>query len=169
VTFRDYDVAITLQRLKSRRFVIHHLTDYRLELYATPRYLEKRPPIRRREDLAAHALIWYVESLLDVPELEIFEERVSAARPILRSSNIFAQLASVLADGGVGLLPRFLVAEHPELVHTLPDEVSVRRTMWLVTRQEGLNLARVRSTLHHLVTYVAELQHWLVGPLPATS
>lgn len=165
VSYRDYDVAITLQRLQSRRFAIRHLTDYNLELYATREYLETHPPIRRPEDLAGHTFIWYVESLQDVPELDIFEENVVTRRPILRSSNIFAQLTFVLASGGIGLLPRFLVVDRPELEPVLPENVSVRRTMWVVVRRESLYLTRVETTLHHLSTHITALQDRWTGPI----
>lgn len=164
VSYRDYDVAITLQRLQSRRFAIRHLTDYNLELYATRQYLETHPPIHSLEDLAGHTFIWYVESLLDVPELDVFEEIVVTRRPILRSSNIFAQLAFVIASGGIGLLPRFLVVDRPELELVLPDKVSLRRTMWVVVRREALNLARVQATLHHLSVHITERQDRWIGP-----
>jgi DNA-binding transcriptional LysR family regulator len=164
VTYKDYDVAITLQRFRSRRFLVRHLTDYHLELYATHRYLEAHPPITQVEDLTGHTFVWYVESLLEVPELDIFEEHV-AARPVLRSSNIFAQLGFVLAGGGIGLLPRFLIMDRPELEPVLPDEVSVRRTMWLVVRKESLNLARVDATVDQLTAHVTAMQDRLTGPI----
>jgi DNA-binding transcriptional LysR family regulator len=164
VTYKDYDVAITLQRFRSRRFLVRHLTNYRLDLYATQRYLENHPRITRREDLAEHTFAWYVESLLEVPELDIFEEHV-AARPVLRSSNIFAQLGFVLAGGGIGLLPRFLTMDRPELEPVLPNEVSVQRTMWLVVRKESLNLARVHATVDQLTAHITAARDRLTGPI----
>jgi DNA-binding transcriptional LysR family regulator len=165
--YRDYDVAITLQKLSSRRFVSRHLTDYCLELYATPEYLQAHPPIRHPDDLTKHRFVWYVESQLDVPELDVFEEHVGPIRPALRSSNIFAQLSFVLAGGGVGLLPRFLAMDRPEIKPVLPESISVRRPMWTVVRRESLTLARVETTIHHLNTYVAGLQDILCGPITA--
>jgi molybdate transport repressor ModE-like protein len=162
VTSKDYDVAITLQQLQSRRLAVRRLTDYALGLYATRRYLETHPPVRRREDLADHALAWYVESLLDVPELDVFESDVIPRRPVLRSSNIFAQLSFVTAHGGIGLLPRYLVVDRPDLEPVLPDEVSVRLTFWLVARKDSLSLARVQAAVECLTTHVASLQHRLL-------
>lgn len=162
VTSKDYDVAITLQQLQSRRLAVRRLTDYVLGLYATRHYLETHPPVRRREDLAGHALAWYVESLLDVPELDVFETDVIRQRPVLRSSNIFAQLSFVTAHGGIGLLPRYLVVDRSDLVPVLPDDVSVRLSFWLVARKESLSLARVQAAVECLTTHVASLQHRLL-------
>lgn len=161
VTSKDYDVAITLQQLQSRRLAVRRLTDYVLGLYATRRYLETHSPVRHREDLADHALAWYVESLLDVPELDVFES-VIPRRPVLRSSNIFAQLSFVTAHGGIGLLPRYLVVDRSDLVPVLPDEVSVRLTFWLVARKESLSLARVQAAVECLTAHVAGVQHRLL-------
>lgn len=164
LTAKDYDLAITLQRTQpQRRFAIQHLTDYVLRLYATRHYLETHPPVRRRDDLAAHSLVWYVESLLDVPELDIFETEVIPQRPTLRSSNIFAQLSFVTAHGGIGLLPQYLACDYPELEPVLTEQVAVRRTFWLVARRESLNLARVRATVEFLTAYVGAQQSRLIG------
>jgi DNA-binding transcriptional LysR family regulator len=155
---RDYDVAITMERARSRRLVVRHFTDYRMGLYATAEYLATHPPVHRREDLAAHALVWYVESLLEVAELDIFESHVVSARPVLRSSNVLAQLRFVTSHGGIGFLPRFLVMNRGDLVPVLPDEVSARRTMWLVVRSDSFGLARVAATVDALLAHVAEIQ-----------
>lgn len=159
VTSKDYDVAITLERLQSRRLAVMRLTDYSLGLYATRHYLETHPPVRRREDLANHALAWYIDSLLDIPELDVFDTDIIPQRPVLRSSNIFAQLSFVTAEGGIGLLPRYLVIDRPELEQVLPDEVSVRLTFWLVARKESMSLARVQAAVKCLTNYVAAMQH----------
>jgi DNA-binding transcriptional LysR family regulator len=158
VTSKDYDVAITLQRLHSRRLAVMRLTDYSLGLYATRSYLESHPPVAGRDDLAAHALAWYIDSLLDIPELDVFDASVIPQRRLLRSSNIFAQLSFVTAGGGIGLLPRYLACERPQLVQVLPDEVSVRLTFWLVARKQSLGLARVQAAVDCLTRYVGSRQ-----------
>lgn len=167
VQYRDYDVAITLQKMASRRFVTRHLTDYCLELYATEDYLRTHQPINTADDLPRHRFVWYVESLLDVPELDVFETNVGPIRPALRSSNIFAQLSFVLTGGGIGLLPRFLAMDEPTLKPILPNRISVRRPMWTVVRRESLNLTRVETTINHLNAHVARMQDVLCGPLAA--
>jgi DNA-binding transcriptional LysR family regulator len=158
VTSKDYDVAITLQRLHSRRLAVMRLTDYSLGLYATRSYLESHPPVRGRDDLAYHALAWYIDSLLDIPELDVFDGSVIPQRRLLRSSNIFAQLSFVTAGGGIGLLPRYLASQRPQLERVLPDDVSVRLTFWLVARKQSLGLARVQAAVDCLTRYVGSRQ-----------
>jgi DNA-binding transcriptional LysR family regulator len=158
VTSKDYDVAITVQRMQSQRLAVMRLTDYSLGLYATPGYLETHPVVRQREDLAEHSLAWYIDSLLDIPELDVFDASVVPHRRVLRSSNIFAQLSFVTAGGGIGLLPRYLAWSHPELERVLPDEVSVRLTFWLVARRQSLGLARVQAAVETLRSYVGRAQ-----------
>ncbi|MFC5996999.1 LysR family transcriptional regulator [Pseudonocardia hispaniensis] len=158
ITSKDYDVAITVQRLPSQRLEVRPLTDYSLGLYATRGYLETHPPVRNREDLENHALAWYIDSLLDIPELDVFDASVISRRRALRSSNIFGQLSFVTAGGGIGLLPKYLAIQRPELQRVLADEVSVRLTFWLVTRKQSLALARVQAAVQCLTTYVASTQ-----------
>lgn len=155
ISSRDYDVSVTLQEPRMSQFVVDRLTDYRLGLYATPEYLDQHPSIDRREDLAQHTIAWYIESLLDLPELESFETNIFPRRPALRSSNIFAQLRFVKSHGGVGLLPQYLIVDDPAvLTPVLPDDVSVVRTFWMVTRKDTLNSARVRAVVDHLTRHV---------------
>lgn len=159
MTSRDYDVAVSLQRPPTGQFAIRRLTDYRLYLYATPEYLETHPPVRRKEDLADHAIAWYIESLLDLPELESFESNVFPKRPALRSSNIFAQLRFVKSHGAIGLLPQYLVEDDPApFTRVLPDDITVVRTFWLVTRKESLNSGRVKAVVDVLTHHMADSQ-----------
>jgi DNA-binding transcriptional LysR family regulator len=158
VTSKDYDVAITLQRQHSQRLAVMRLTDYSLGLYATGGYLEAHPAVHHREDLAHHALAWYIDSLLDIPELDVFDTSVIPQRRVLRSSNIFGQLSFVTAGGGIGLLPRYLASQYPQLQRVLPDEVSARLTFWLVARKQSLGLARVQAAVECLTRYVGSMQ-----------
>lgn len=158
VTSKDYDVAVTLQRLQSQRLAVMRLTDYSLGLYATRDYLATHPVVRSREDLAEHPLTWYIDSLLDIPELDVFDSSVIPSRRVLRSSNIFAQRSFVTAGGGIGLLPKYLVSQNPELQRVLPDEVSAKLTFWLVARKQSLGLARVQAAVECLTGYVASRQ-----------
>lgn len=155
ISSRDYDVSVTLQHPRMNQFAVRRLTDYRLGLYATPAYLEEHSSIRRPEDLADHTVVWYIESLLDLPELESFDNKIFYSRPALRSSNIFAQLRFVKSHGGVGLLPGYLVDDDPATLRpVLPTEVSVQRTFWMVTRKDSLDSVRVRTVVDFLTQYV---------------
>jgi len=158
VTSKDYDVAVTLQRLQSQRLAVTRLTDYSLGLYASANYLATHPPVRRREDLGGHALAWYIDSLLDIPELDVFDSSVIPSRRVLRSSNIVAQLSFVRAGGGIGLLPKYLASTSPELERVLAEEVSAQLTFWLVARKQSLSLARVQAAIECLTGYVGARQ-----------
>lgn len=164
VTSKDYDVAITLQRLPSHRLAVRRLTDYSLGLFAAQSYLEANPPVSSREDLSDHALAWYIDSLLDIPELDIFDDSVLPHRRVLRSSNIFAQLSFVRAGGGIGLLPWYLVSGFDNLERVLADQVSVRLTFWLVARKQSLGLARVQATVNYLTHHFTSIQDRLLFP-----
>jgi DNA-binding transcriptional LysR family regulator len=61
---REAEISIHLERPSVDQLVTRKLTDYRLALYASRAYLDRHPPIEKREDLAAHAWIDYVDDLL---------------------------------------------------------------------------------------------------------
>ncbi|WP_447412329.1 LysR substrate-binding domain-containing protein, partial [Clostridium perfringens] len=67
---READIAITLSMPNEGRIVGRKLLDYGLGLYAAPAYLDRRSPIRGRDDLAAHRFVGYIEELLYTPELD---------------------------------------------------------------------------------------------------
>ena len=60
---READIAVTLSAPREGRMVARKLTDYGLSLYAAPSYLDARPPIRTRADMADHRFIGYIGDL----------------------------------------------------------------------------------------------------------
>jgi len=71
---REAEISIHLERPSVDQLVTRKLTDYRLALYASRAYLARTPPIEKREDLAAHAWIDYVDDLLFSQELKLLSQ-----------------------------------------------------------------------------------------------
>nr|WP_040561817.1 LysR family transcriptional regulator [Kineosphaera limosa] len=150
----EFDIALTLQRPRLPRFLTRKLCDYALRLYAAPDYLSTHPPIADLPDLAQHKMIWYIDSLLDLPELRVMHEVIKAPQFALRSSNVFAQVEAAAQGIGIGLLPSFLAEQDPRLVPVLADRVDVRRSQWLLTTTSLANVRRIQIVYQHLLETV---------------
>lgn len=158
----DFDVAITLNRPKLPGIETHQLSQYALRLYASPRYLERAPRIASVSDLAAQDFVWYVHSLLDLPELRSVDIVADGGNVVFRSSNVSAQLAAVASGIGIGLLPCFMAEGDARLEPVLPAEFEVRRTYWLVLTPTLLQAEAVRVVCTHLAHTVKQEHHRLL-------
>ena len=141
---READIAVTLSTPREGRLVSRKLTDYGLSLYAAPAYLDARPPIRTRADMAGQRFVGYIEDLLYSPELDYMQAPDVDIHVSVQSSNLIAQLQATLAGAGLCVLPDFIAAKQPGLVRVLPDAVHLERSLWLVVHADLKNLARIR-------------------------
>lgn len=117
------------------------------------RYLERTADISSSADLLSHDFVWYVQSLLDLPELRTAEDVVEGANVVFRSNNVNAQLEAVAAGIGIGLLPCFMAEGDPRLRPVLPSEIEVRRTYWIVLPPTLLQ----PDTVHVVCAYLAQV------------
>lgn len=141
---READIAVTLSAPREGRLVSRKLTDYGLSLYAAPAYLEGRPPIRTRADMAGQRFVGYIEDLLYSPELDYMQAPDVDIHVSVQSSNLIAQLQATLAGAGLCVLPDFIAVKQPGLVRVLADFVHLERSLWLVVHADLKTLARIR-------------------------
>lgn len=132
-----FDLAVTIGGATSARLPIEPLAEYALRLYASRDYLREHAPITALADLAAHPLVFYVDALLTVRELDL-APHLSGMRVGFGSTNVFAQLEAVRHGAGVGLLHAFMAHADPDLVPVLPHLVDFRLQYALSTRAESL-------------------------------
>ncbi len=85
-----FDLAVTIGAPGGSRIRAELLTEYALPLFAAPGYLAARPPIRTTADLEGHDLVFYVDALLTVRELDLatlgLEGSTCACRSCSRSA-----------------------------------------------------------------------------------
>lgn len=142
---READVAVTLSVPREGRVVTRKLTDYRLGLYGAPAYLDARPPIETRADLAGQRFIGYIEDLLYAPELDYMEAPDVELTVALKSSNLIAQLQACVAGAGLCVVPDFIAEGRRYLRRVLPDQVALTRSFYLVVHADLKAVARVRA------------------------
>jgi DNA-binding transcriptional LysR family regulator len=128
-----FDIAITVGSPSSSRIPAEPLAEYVLRLYASHDYLAAHEPIRVPSDLAGHPLVFYVDALLTVRELDL-APLVGDMRVGFGSTNVFAQLDATRRGAGIGLLHAFMAEHVEELEPVLPGAVEFRLAFYLATR-----------------------------------
>lgn len=148
---REVDMAVTLSAPSAGRLVVEPLTDYRLGLYGSRAYLQRRGQPQALENLIEHEIVGYVDDLIYAPELRYLDEIGPGLRPALSSSSIRAQREIIAADGGVGILPCFMAGD---LVRLLPDQIDLTRRFWLSTHRDVAGITRTRIVRAWLIDLV---------------
>ena len=149
-----FDLALTIGRPASSRLVTEHLTDYALGLYATDEYVSMHGQPKTPAEVRQHPLIFYIESMLQVGDLDI-DRHLPGATPAFSSTNVFAQLEATRQGTGIGVLPSFL-AEGSGLRRLLGDEIDIRLPITLAVRREAVTHPAVRAVRAALRQEVAE-------------
>ena len=160
---READLAINIERPRSNTQIASKLSQYRLQLYASSRYLASRPSIHCVADLAEHRLFGYVDELSFSPELRYLDTIAHHAPTPLRSTSIVAQYSAVREGQGLAVLPCFLAAQCPDLVPVLPTDIDIIRTFWIAAPSERRELARVRALWDYLREATQRNQAFLMG------
>ncbi|MER7690447.1 LysR family transcriptional regulator [Streptomyces sp. NPDC097610] len=131
-----FDLALVIGVPSSSRLVTEHLTDYTLGLYASDDYLTRHGRPETVAELREHALIFYIESMLQVGDLDI-EHHLPGVTPAFSSTNVCAQLEATHQGAGIGVLPAFL-AQRAQLRRLLADEIDIRLPITLAVRREAV-------------------------------
>ena len=156
-----FDLAVTVGSAASSRLASEPLAPYAVRLYASREYLGEHPPIRSLGDLERHPLIFYVDALLTVRELDLAPV-LGGMHVRFGSTNAFAQLEATRAGAGIGLLHAFMADREPDLAPVLPDEVDFRVQFSLSVRRDALSVDAVRIVRDALVTEVTARRGELV-------
>ncbi|WP_428977806.1 substrate-binding domain-containing protein [Lichenibacterium minor] len=147
---REVDIAVVLEKPEAGRFVARKLTDYAIGLFASAGYLHHHPGPRRREDLADHMMVGYVEEFNYSPALDYVTELCGSVPIRFQCASAVGQFEAVRAGVGIGAIHDFIARRHPELVHVLPDS-GASRSYWLVEHEDTRGIGRVRAVHDFLV------------------
>lgn len=151
------DLEIVVGRPQVLRAYATPVCAYALRLYATPAYLAAHGEPQKTADLGDHALVYYVESSLQVDELDRALQELPPSPPSLRSTSVFAHVEATAAGAGIGLLPDFLGDADARLVRVLAATYEHPLAYWAVARDEGPRNPAVAATLRALNEHVGAL------------
>ena len=123
---READMAVTVSPPAAQRLTIETITNYRLHLAQRG----DAPPVRDLAGLRDRRIVGYIPDMIFDKELD-YLGTIGARRVHLASNSISVQL-QMLRHGGVGFVHDFALHAAPELRRVLVDQVSLRRTFYLV-------------------------------------
>ncbi|MDV7270545.1 LysR substrate-binding domain-containing protein [Thioclava sp. A2] len=102
------------------------------------------------QELRGHRLAGYISDMMFFKELRYLEELGISAPAGFTSSSIIAQREAIRAGAGLGILPRFMAIDDPELVPVLTDKYVLNRNVWILSHQSTEDLSRVRVVSEYL-------------------
>ena len=150
---REIDILITVTKPISSNIVARKITDYRLGLFASQKYLSQRGEILAGKDLSEHHLIDYIEDLLYDENLRFLNELAPGQKAKFHITTLIGQMNAIVAGAGIGVIPYFMAHAEPTLVPVIP-ELHAERSFWLQVNPESRQLMRVRATIDFIVSQI---------------
>ncbi len=157
------DIEVVVGEPKVHRAKAIRLADYRLGLYGSRGYLAENGTPDSIADLARFPLVYFIDSMLQVDDLDIATSFAPDMRESVTSTNVFVHVEATRAHAGIGLLPCFIADRHDDLIRVLPDAVAIQLTYWLVTRAETLRRPEVAAVVDAIRDRVHDQRDVLLG------
>lgn len=144
------DIEIGVGEPASRRVESFTLADYTLGMYASDDYVRAHGRPERISDLAGRSLIYYIDSLLRVTDLDLIDRLFPGGTVQIGSTSVHTQLQVALAGGGIGILPNFLAGRTAGLTRLLADAVDIPLTFTAVLAPRSLRRPAATAVLREL-------------------
>lgn len=99
---------------------------------------------KNRADLANHTFVGYIDELLAIHAVRWLDEVITTPKICFHSNSIIAQCSAAVSGLGIVLLPTFVAAGVTELNRILPEQISVRREVWMSVRTEQNHMVKIK-------------------------
>ena len=139
---READMAIGVSAPTAGRLSVEKLTDYKLHLVASNRYLRNSAPIRTRDDLRHHRFVGYIQDMIFDKEVDYLSE-AGVDRVHLSSNSVSVQFNWIRQAAGIGFMHDFTIPFGRGLSKVLEHEVSLTRSFYLIRHAEDRRLERL--------------------------
>jgi len=157
------DIEVVVGEPQVHRAEAIQLGDYMLGLYGSADYLAEHGTPASRSELGGHPLVYFIDSMLQVDDLDLARSVAPAMRESVTSTNVFVHVEATRAAAGLGLLPCFMADRHDDLIRVLPAAIAVPLSYWLVTRSETLRRPEVFAVVDAIRARMAEQRDVLLG------
>ena len=139
---READMAIGVSPPAAGRLTVQKITDYRLHLAASRRYLRRSPAIRTLDDLREHPVVGYIPDMIFDKELD-YLTGIGVERVQLASNSVSVQFNWIRQGCGIGIVHDFAIPSAKGLVKLLPQEVSLTRSFYLIRHADDRRMDRL--------------------------
>jgi DNA-binding transcriptional LysR family regulator len=139
---REVDMAVAVSPPTAGRLVVQKIADYQLHLAASAGYLEQNPPIESLDDLQGKRLVSYIQDMIFDKELDYLSELGLSDVP-LASNSVSVQFNWIRQGAGIGIVHDFALPAAPDLRKVLADQVSLKRSFYLVRHADDRRLERL--------------------------
>ena len=139
------------------------VAEFALFLYCSDAYLRTHGRPRSRDGLKDHVFISYIEDLLAIDAVRWLDEAIQSPKTSFNSNSIIAQCSAAEDGMGIAMLPSFVAAGLPRLVRLIPDQVVVRREVWMSVRVGQTAPARIQGVMKFLSHVFALDKDFLMG------
>ncbi len=155
---READVAIRMKEPSQADLVRKRLMSVRMQLFASPAYLEKHGMPSRMDDLRDHRLICQnIDSTQVSAGAMLVRELMSYDLPnLLTVNNYFGVLQGVGHGLGIGVLPDYTATDNANLVRVLPDVESNEVPVFLAYPEELRHSKRIAAFRDFVVSEINE-------------
>ncbi|MGO3681468.1 LysR family transcriptional regulator [Brevibacterium aurantiacum] len=144
------DIEVVVGEPQVHRAEAFKLGDYELGMYASRDYLAEHGNPATVEELVEHRLVYFVDSMLQVDDLDAPRRLVPTMKDGLSSTNVFIHVEATCAGAGIGFLPCFMGDLHDDLVRLLPESLSERLPYWMVLRPDSMRRPAVAAVAQAL-------------------
>jgi DNA-binding transcriptional LysR family regulator len=157
------DIEVVVGEPRVHRAEAVELGDYELGLYASRDYLAANGTPASVEEVSDHRLVYFVDSMLQVDDLDAPRRLFPEMKDALTSTNVFVHVEATRAGAGIGFLPCFMVDRHPDLVRLFPDSVGERLPYWMVLRPDSMRRPAIAAVVQGLKDEMLAHQDALEG------
>ena len=150
LTRREADMVIAVSKPEQGRVVATKITDYRLSLAASDRYLRDAPPLESLADLRPHRVIGYIPDMIFDRELDYLAE-LGVEQPPIASNSVSVQLNLIRQGAGVGVVHDFALPAAPGVRRVLSNAFTLTRAFHLVRHVDDRKVPRIERFAEALV------------------
>lgn len=144
------DIEVVVGEPRVHRAEAIELGDYELGLYASRDYLADNGTPASVEEVSDHRLVYFVDSMLQVDDLDAPRRLFPEMKDALTSTNVFVHVEATRAGAGIGFLPCFMADRHPDLVRLFSDSVAERLPYWMVLRPDSMRRPAIAAVVQGL-------------------
>ena len=130
--------------------------------FGSKTYLERHGYPKSVDDLKAHKLVQYVETMLHLPLYNWMEKHANKNTPSMRVENTEMAFGMIMQGAGIGVISCFYGDESADIVRVFPEPV-FSTTGWIVVHESSRGSARTRVVVDALAAYLAERKSSLSG------